>query len=137
LRHTRLHVGFPLREVQRYAQVVRRESYATGAHSDAEHEALHALVDAARNLDITWVSVPDGGPVAGHTLPEVDLRARTGASVVALYREGSLVPSPMPDFKLAPGDRLGLIGDPVHVEAAERLVASSTDGVTMERGVRD
>ncbi|HEY8149987.1 MAG TPA: TrkA C-terminal domain-containing protein [Vicinamibacteria bacterium] len=51
--------------------------------------------------------------------------ARTGASVVALYRDGSLVPSPTPDFKLAPGDRLGLIGDPGHVEAAERLVAGT------------
>jgi len=107
LRHTLLHVGFPLREVQRYAQVVRRESYATGAHSDAEHEALHALVDAARNLDITWVRVPEGGPVAGHTLAEVNLRARTGASVVALYRDGSLVPSPTPDFKPPPRMELG------------------------------
>ncbi|HZM51797.1 MAG TPA: cation:proton antiporter [Vicinamibacteria bacterium] len=122
LRHTLLHVGFPLREVQRYAQVVRRESYATDAHSNVEHEALHALLDAARNLDITWVRVPDRGPVAGRTLAEVDLRARTGASVVALYRDGALVPSLTPDFKLASGDRLGLIGDPAHVEAAEHLV---------------
>jgi len=122
LRHTLLHVGFPLREVQRYAQVVRRESYATDAHSDREHEALHALVDAARNLDITWVRVGEGGPLAGRTLAEVDLRARTGASVVALYRDGALVPSPTPDSKLEPGDRLGLIGDPAHVQAAETLV---------------
>jgi CPA2 family monovalent cation:H+ antiporter-2 len=126
LRHTLLHVGFPLREVQRYAQVVRRESYATDAHSDREHEALHALVDAARNLDITWVRVPDDGPASGRTLAEVDLRARTGASVVALYRDGALVPSPTPDFKLEPGDRLGLIGDPAHVAAAETLVGGAT-----------
>jgi CPA2 family monovalent cation:H+ antiporter-2 len=125
LRHTLLHVGFPLREVQRYAQVVRRESYGTEAHTDREHEALHALVDAARNLDITWVRVSEQGPAAGRTLAEVDLRARTGASVVALYRDGSLVPSPTPDFKLASGDRLGLIGDPAHVAAAEALVAGT------------
>ena len=123
LRHTLLHVGFPLREVQRYAQVVRRESYATGAHTDAEHEALHALVDAGRNLDITWVRLAEDGPASGRTLAEVDLRARTGASVVALYRDGELVPSPTPAFKLAAGDRLGLIGDPAHVEAAETLVS--------------
>ena len=125
LRHTLLHVGFPLREVQRYAQVVRRESYATEAHSDREHEALHALVDAARDLDITWARIAEDGPIAGRTLAEVDLRARTGASVVALYRDGSLVPSPTPDFKLEPGDRLGLIGDPAHVQAAETLVSGA------------
>ena len=65
------------------------------------------------------------GPLAGRTLAEVDLRARTGASVVALYRDGALVPSPTPDFKLEPGDRLGLIGDPAHVAAAETLVERS------------
>jgi len=123
LRHTLLHLGFPLREVQRYSQVVRRESYATDARSDVEHEALHALLDAARNLDITWASVHDGGTLAGRTLAEVALRARTGASVVAVYRDGALVPSPPPDFRLQPGDRLGLIGDPAHVDAAERLVS--------------
>ena len=45
-----------------------------------------------------------------------------GVRVVSLYRDGALVPSPTPDFKLASGDRLGLIGDPAHVEAAETLV---------------
>ena len=63
--------------------------------------------------------------MAGRTLAEVDLRARTGASVVALFRDGVLVPSPTPDFKLAPGDRLGLIGDPTHVQAAEVMVGGS------------
>ena len=37
----------------------------------------------------------------------------------------TLVPSPTPDSKLASGDRLGLIGDPAHVEAAETLVSGA------------
>jgi K+/H+ antiporter YhaU regulatory subunit KhtT len=45
--------------------------------------------------------------------------------VVALYRDGELVPSPTPDFKLQAGDRLGLIGDPRHVEAAETLASGA------------
>jgi CPA2 family monovalent cation:H+ antiporter-2 len=124
LRHTLTHLGFPLREVQRYSEVVRRESYDTEGRSDVEHRALHALLDAARNLEITWVSVDDG-PASGRTLVELDLRARTGASVVALFRGGSLVPSPAPDLRLEPGDRLGLIGEPPQVQAAERLVGGS------------
>jgi len=126
LRHTLLHAGYPLREVQRYARAVRRESYASGASGTAgaaEDEALHLMANAARDLDILWA--PVGEETAGRTLAELDLRARTGASVVALVREGNVVPGPAPDFRLQKGDRLGLIGDPGHVEAAERLVARS------------
>ena len=125
LRHTLLHLGFPLREVQRYSEVVRRESYEPGARSDVEHEALHALLDAARNLEITWVRLAPDSHAAGRTLAELDLRARTGASVVALFRDGALVPSPVPDDRLEAGDRLGLIGEPPHVQAAEKLLGSS------------
>ena len=125
LRHTLLHLGFPLREVQRYSEVVRRESYEPGARSDVEHEALHALLGAARNLEITWVRLAPDSHAAGRTLAELDLRARTGASVVALFRDGALVPSPVPDDRLEAGDRLGLIGEPPHVQAAEKLLGSS------------
>jgi K+:H+ antiporter len=122
LRHALLHAGFPLREVQRYTQVVRRESYATDGSSGREHEALHALAEAERHLDVTWIRLHADG-AAGRTLAEVDLRARTGASVVALFRDGALVPGPAPDVRLQAGDRLGLVGDPAHVEAAEALLA--------------
>ncbi len=126
LRHTLLHLGFPLREIQRYGQVVRRERYASGAPGGGEHAALHTLMDAARNLEITWVGVPEGGPAARRTLAELELRARTGASVVALFRADALIPSPASDFRIEPGDRLGLIGDPAHVEAAEALLSAAS-----------
>ena len=83
------------------------------------------MLDAARNIEITWVTLPENNPLTGRTLADADLRAQTGASVVALYRDGALVPSPTPDFKLQPGDRLGLIGDPAHVEAAETLMGGA------------
>ena len=134
LRYTLLHVGFPLREVQRYAQVVRRESYATEAHSDAEHEALHALVDAARNLDITWVRVPEAGPVrrphAGRGGPA---RAHGRLGGRALSRRRRWCRARLRTSSSQPGDRLGLIGDPAHVEAAEMLVTGAEHAVSPAR----
>jgi CPA2 family monovalent cation:H+ antiporter-2 len=128
LRHTLVHVGFPLREIERYAQALRRERYAAGDPPGGEHAARHAMMDAGRNLEITWVDVADGGPAAGRTLAELDLRARTGASVVALFRDGTLVPSPASDIRITAGDRLGLIGDAAHVERAEAFLSASALG---------
>jgi K+/H+ antiporter YhaU regulatory subunit KhtT len=45
--------------------------------------------------------------------------------VVAVSRDGALVPGPAPDVRIAPGDRLGLIGEPAHVAAAESLLAGT------------
>jgi monovalent cation:H+ antiporter-2, CPA2 family len=123
MRHTLLHLGFPLAEVQRYADVVRRENYGFQKPTDAEHNALRGLLDAARNLEISWVSLKEESALAGKTLGETHLRSRTGASVVAILRPAGLVPNPPPDTPLFGGDRLGIIGRPEQIAGAEALLA--------------
>jgi CPA2 family monovalent cation:H+ antiporter-2 len=120
VRHTLLRLGFPLREVQKYADAVRRESYDVAVTTLEEHHALARLLEAAQNVEITWA--PVGSALAGRTLAEANLRARTGASVVAMHRDGALVPAPAPESRLREGDRLALIGAPEHLEAAESLL---------------
>lgn len=122
VRHTLLRLGFPLREVQKYGDVVRREAYDVALDSQEEHGALARLLEAAQDVEISWAPVADGSPFSGRTLAEANLRARTGASVVAIHRDGSVVPGPAPETRLRAGDRVGLIGRPEHVEAAETLL---------------
>ncbi len=122
LRLTLLRLGFPLREVQRYADVVRRENYHLRTGSDAEHRALGQLLEAARSLEIDWVRLTDDAGLVGRTLAEIDLRARAGASVIALQRDGQLVPNPTPGLRLRAGDRLGLIGEAEQVAEAGRIL---------------
>jgi CPA2 family monovalent cation:H+ antiporter-2 len=125
IRHTLLHLGFPLREVQKYADVVRRESYDPAIDRDQEHHALLRLMDATRELEIGWVVLPEASALAGRTLAEAGVRARTGASVVAIQRKGSLVPNPGPETRLEAGDRIGLIGEPGQLELAESLLSAT------------
>jgi hypothetical protein len=47
VRHTLLRLGYPLAEVQKYADVVRRESYDAEVNTDEERDALHGLREAA------------------------------------------------------------------------------------------
>ena len=126
VRHTLLRLGFPLRQVHKYADAVRRESYDVAVTTQEEHRALAGLLEAAENLEITWV--PVAGGLDGRTLAEANLRAKTGASVVAMHRDGALVPAPAPETRLKAGDRLALIGAPEHLEAAESFLRAAAAG---------
>ncbi len=55
-------------------------------------------------------------------ISELQLRTRTGASIVAIERNGTPRVSPGPDDELQPGDQLLLLGDADQIEAARRLL---------------
>jgi monovalent cation:H+ antiporter-2, CPA2 family len=122
VRHTLLRLGYPLREVERYAEAVRRENYDIEINTDEEHRLLHELIDAVHDLEITWIPVTEGSPLVDVSLSEANLRARTGTSVVALYRGGRVVPNPKSQTVFQVGDRLGLIGEQEHIRAAEQVI---------------
>lgn len=123
VRHTLLRLGYPLYEVQKYADTVRHEHYDLNVNTEEEHRRLHDLMDAAQGIVVAWLELSQDSTLVGRTLAEADLRARTGASVVALRRGGRLIPNPKSLTVFQPGDRIGLIGDEAQIEAARQLMA--------------
>jgi CPA2 family monovalent cation:H+ antiporter-2 len=137
VRHTLLELGFPSQEIYRYTDAVRRDHYDTGLNTEEEHRLLHELLEAANSLEVHWFRLDEGKPLLGQTLSEANLRAKTGASVIAILREGHLIANPksMTVFQL--GDRVGLIGEKEEIEAVEQLLskagsASLPEGVEWE-----
>ena len=127
VRHTLLQLGFPLQEIYRYTDAVRRDHYDVGVNSEEEHRLLHELVDAASSIEIKWFRLPEGNPLIGQTLAQVNLRAQTGASVIAILREGQLMANPKSLTVFQAGDRVGLIGDKQETDAAEELLTMLED----------
>jgi CPA2 family monovalent cation:H+ antiporter-2 len=123
VRHTLLRLGFPIREVQKYADAVRREHYDVSTH--AEQHALRQFMEAAQILEITLFELAKDSPVAGLTLAEADIRGRTGASVVVILRGQQVLPNPKSHTVLQPGDSIGLIGDEGQIAEAERLITQA------------
>ncbi|MGH2593799.1 MAG: cation:proton antiporter [Anaerolineae bacterium] len=128
VRHTLLQLGFPLREVYQYADAVRHDHYDVQVNTEEEHRLLHDLLDAVGSIEITWLRLPPGNPLVGQMLAEANLRARTGASVVAIMRDGQLMANPKSTTVFEAGDRIGLIGDREQIEAAEKLLGVSDAG---------
>ncbi len=65
---------------------------------------------------IEWVKLEPESPLVGLSLEESGIRARTGASVIAVLRPEGSIPSPAPDSRFAAGDTLVLIGHPDQIE---------------------
>lgn len=77
-------------------------------------------------LSVEWMKVEPGSPLAGKTILESAIRERTGASVIAILRDGNAVPNPQPEQRIAPGDTLMVIGDREQVGRFGELLRGRT-----------
>jgi voltage-gated potassium channel len=91
-------------------------SYAsTGANAIINLLGRDNILMVAEGLDIFEMDVPP--PLAGKTIAEAEIRAKTGATVVAI-RDGTRIQVTLdPSQRLDPGSRVILIGTPAAEEA--------------------
>jgi len=90
--------------------------------TDEEHRSMHDLMRALKGIEVVWMEIAAESPIVGKSLAEADLRAHTGASVVALIREEQLLANPKSGTVFETGDRVGVIGEVEHIEAMQRLL---------------
>jgi CPA2 family monovalent cation:H+ antiporter-2 len=122
VRHTLLELGFPVLDIYRYTDAVRQDQYDIQVDTEEEHQLLSRLLQAADGIDITWVQLPEGNRLLGHTLAQANLRIRTGASVIAILRGSQLMANPKSGTVFEAGDRIGLIGDREQIDAVQKLL---------------
>ncbi len=72
---------------------------------------------------LTPITLHPGAAAIGKTLAEVDLRATTGASVLAITRDGGGMANPSPSEPLRAGDVLAVTGSPEAIAAARELLS--------------
>ncbi|MEN9934359.1 MAG: hypothetical protein RLZZ387_938 [Chloroflexota bacterium] len=132
VRHTLLALGYPATQVESYTDAVRRDQYDTSVSSPEEHQVLVQLLHTARGMHIAWRSVPAGSPLVGHSLADANLRARTGASVIALIRDQQMLANPKSSTVFEAEDLIGLIGEGADVTAAERLIAGELEPARLQ-----
>ena len=79
------------------------------------------------------MAVEDGSAAAGRMIGELDVRLRTGATIVAVARESGSEINPGPAFRLHPGDTVVLLGRSEEIESAvEYLGGPATRGAARQ-----
>jgi CPA2 family monovalent cation:H+ antiporter-2 len=126
LRHTLLALGYPMLEVQQYADTVRRDQYDLAISTHEEHRVLDQLLHAVRGIEIVWIELDSAGAIVGKTLAEAAIRAKTEASVIAILRQQQVIANPKSATMLQAGDVVGLIGETEHIASARQLLTSES-----------
>ena len=113
------HFGVPQEAVARFAAELRDEGYVFLRTPETILDPW--LAELLEGVAAHWVEVPDGFSRAA-SLARLNVRQRTGASVVAIERGGVTTPSPDPAFGVRAGDRLLAVGAPEAIDRLRRLV---------------
>lgn len=82
----------------------------------------------AEDTVLDWTTVEEGSPVAGRTIADSELRARTGVSVLAIRRGDETYANPDPETQLKVGDTLISLGTTEQMEALEALLEDQPVG---------
>jgi len=120
IRQALLHLDVGATEVHRVTTALRAEMYEPLFGDNSQYGKLVQIGSAAQLFDFSWLEVQPGSTLDGRTLAQLELRRRTGVSVVGIMREGLLQPNPGPDDALQAGDLLAIVGRPEqrrHVQA--------------------
>ena len=137
VRHALLQLGLAPQEIHRYIDAVREDHYNLQVNTEVEHRLLHELIHASKSIEIMWFRLSSENPIVGQTLAKANLRARTGASLVAILRDWELIANPKSSTIFQAEDRIGLIGEKEQIEAVESLFAAADSVSPSKSGTRN
>ncbi|MCA9599117.1 MAG: cation:proton antiporter [Myxococcales bacterium] len=122
MRQGLVRTGVAPEQIHEYADRVRRAQRGESASYVAYLGEL-ASTTSTTSVALRWMEVPPESPLVGTTLASADIRARTGASVVAVRRSGDVMLNPEASFELSVGDDVGVVGTPAQQGAFAALLA--------------
>ncbi len=110
--------------------LIRKEHYGTLRGLRLEGKGLDELSRFLAGTTADIFSIPDGSPVIGKTLEEIQLRPRAGVTLISLVRAGKSTYNPPADVIVQTGDLLVLLGSHKELDQATRLLSPPTPAGT-------
>jgi K+/H+ antiporter YhaU regulatory subunit KhtT len=112
----------PRNVISLQVDLIRKEHYGTLRGLRIEGKRLDQLSQFLAGTTTDTFLIMKDSPAAGRKLGDLDLRARTGATVIAAVREGRSFLNPGPELELRAGDTLVVIGAHAELDRAMTLL---------------
>jgi CPA2 family monovalent cation:H+ antiporter-2 len=104
--------------IRRQVEAIRSDVYEMLRAPSLPHAGKGEIAEALAGASTETLVVGAESAGAGKTIGELKLRSMTGASVIALVRDGRTELNPGPDLRLRPEDVIVLLGTPEQVDLA-------------------
>ena len=117
--------GVARAEIDRLVDQIRASNYQAFRHGTERGEPLRlGAVGGIPQMALRRIRLPPNSALVGRSLAQTGLRTRTGALVLSIQRGSADIATPDPEFELAAGDVLLVVGQPQQLQAAEQLAIS-------------
>ena len=123
-RQALLHLNVPPAEIQHFTDGIRHELYAPLYQAHDDYQIVAQMENLTRLMELSWVRLDADSVLVERSIRDLQIRARTGAAIVGVVREGVLYPNPTPDYRFSSADWVAAMGDSEQL-AAFRSMASS------------
>jgi CPA2 family monovalent cation:H+ antiporter-2 len=91
-----------------------------------DQENIGRIASLLAGATVDNIQLGPDSPAAGKTLRDLDIRKKTGATVIAIARNNEAVTNPGPDFALQADDIVVLLGAHRDLDEAVNLLTRST-----------
>jgi CPA2 family monovalent cation:H+ antiporter-2 len=103
-------------------QIVRFGGYKMLRGLSLNQENLGRVAALFAGATVDNIQIEQDSPAVGKSLRDLDIRKNTGATVIAIARNGSAITNPGPDLQLQPDDIVILLGAHVDLDKASNLL---------------
>lgn len=114
-----LNMLYPQKQINRMISHIRSMNLGEFVKHDLLNQP--SAVDELPNFNITALSVEKGSRAVGNSLVDLDMRKRTGATILAIKRGGSIIEHPLPDTIFLADDIAYILGSPEQVNSAAEM----------------
>ncbi len=110
----------PQRDVNRILTHIR--SINLGEFSEKDPVKESSILDQFSNINIVAVEVESDSPAEGKSLLELDLRKKTGVTLLAIKRGSIIIEHPVPETVFVGDDIAYLLGNPEQINHASEML---------------
>jgi monovalent cation:H+ antiporter-2, CPA2 family len=119
------HYNVPREQIERLVNEIRASHYQALRPGARPRFTLSGALGAMPQMHVERIVLEPNAPAVGQTIADTGLRSRTGALILAVRRGESDLATPNPDFELAEGDVLVVVGQPQQIKSAYQLLTGA------------
>jgi CPA2 family monovalent cation:H+ antiporter-2 len=116
---------YPSRDINRMLTHIRNTHL--GEFTEKDKVNMPSLLDDLSTINISVVTTEPGSEAIGRTIRELEIRSKTGSTLLAIKRGENILEHPGPETKIESDDVLYLMGDAEQVNLARELFSNDPE----------